>query len=84
MLVGLVAMADSTQFVMEGPEVVAMGEQFRLGFTLNERGTDLQLPDLSNFDVLMGPSTSQSSSIQIINGENNANIKLFLYFHSSG
>lgn len=69
MLVGLVAMADSTQFVMEGPEVVAMGEQFRLGFTLNERGTDLQLPDLSNFDVLMGPSTSQSSSIQIINGK---------------
>jgi hypothetical protein len=69
MLVGLVAMADSTQFVMEGPEVVAMGEQFRLGFTLNERGTELQLPDLSNFDVLMGPSTSQSSSIQIINGK---------------
>lgn len=69
MLIGLVAMADSTQFVMEGPEVVAMGEQFRLGFTLNDRGTDLQLPDLSNFDVLMGPSTSQSSSIQIINGK---------------
>jgi len=69
MLVGLVAMADSTQFVMEGPEVVAMGEQFRLGFSLNERGTDLQLPDLSNFDLLMGPSTSQSSSIQIINGK---------------
>ena len=69
MLVGLVARADSTQFVMEGPEVVAMGEQFRLGFTLNERGTDLQLPDLSNFDLLMGPSTSQSSSIQIINGK---------------
>jgi len=69
MLVGLVSLADSTQFVMEGPEVVAMGEQFRLGFTLNESGTDLQLPDLSNFDVLMGPSTSQSSSIQIINGK---------------
>jgi len=69
MLAGFVAMADSTQFVMEGPEVVAMGEQFRLGFTLNERGTDLQLPDLSNFDLLMGPSTSQSSSIQIINGK---------------
>jgi hypothetical protein len=49
--------------------VVAIGDQFRLGFTLNERGTDLQLPDLSNFDLLMGPSTSQSSSIQIINGK---------------
>ena len=69
MLVGSLAMADAIQFTMEGPEVVAAGEQFRLGFTLNERGTDLQLPDLSNFDVLMGPSTSQSSSIQIINGK---------------
>lgn len=69
MFAGLFAMADNIEFVMEGPEVVAMGEQFRLGFTLNDRGTDLQLPDLSNFDVLMGPSTSQSSSIQIINGK---------------
>jgi len=69
MFVGFMAMADSTQFTMEGPEVVANGEQFRLGFTLNENGSDLQLPDLSNFDVLMGPSTQQSSSIQIINGK---------------
>lgn len=69
MLVGYLAVADNIQFTMEGPEVVEAGEQFRLGFTLNGRGTDLQLPDLSNFDVLMGPSTSQSSSIQIINGK---------------
>lgn len=66
---GYAAMADSTQFTMEGPEVVALGEQFRLSFTLNESGSDLQLPDLSNFDVLMGPSTSQSSSFQMINGK---------------
>jgi len=69
MLIGYLAVADNIRFIMEGPEVVEAGEQFRLGFTLNERGTDLQLPDLSNFDVLMGPSTSQSSSIQIINGK---------------
>ena len=69
MLVGYLAVADNVRFTMECPEVVEAGEQFRLGFTLNERGTDLQLPDLSNFDVLMGPSTSQSSSIQIINGK---------------
>lgn len=69
MLIGYLAVADNVRFTMEGPEVVEAGEQFRLGFTLNERGTDLQLPDLSNFDVLMGPSTSQSSSIQIINGK---------------
>jgi hypothetical protein len=69
MVVGLMTMADNVEFVMEGPDVISVGEQFRLGFTLNDRGSDLQLPDLSNFDVLMGPSTSQSSSIQIINGK---------------
>jgi hypothetical protein len=68
LFIGYGAMADNIKFTMEGPEAVAMGEQFRLSFTLNENGSDLQLPDLSNFDVLMGPSTSQSSSIQIING----------------
>ncbi|MFY9150654.1 MAG: BatD family protein [Prolixibacteraceae bacterium] len=69
MLAGFMAMADIVQFTMEGPEVVGNGEQFRLSFSLNDSGSDLQLPDLSNFDVLMGPSTSQSSSIQIINGK---------------
>lgn len=80
MFAGYLAMADSVQFIMEGPEAVATGEQFRLGFTLNERGTDLQLPDLSNFDVLMGPSTSQSSSIQIINGKTTQSISFSYIF----
>jgi len=69
MFVSYFSMADNVHFTMEGPEAVAAGEQFRLGFSINQGGTDLQLPDLSNFDVLMGPSTSQSSSIQIINGK---------------
>ena len=61
--------ADNVRFIMSAPNVVSAGEQFRLSFTLNESGSDLQLPDLSNFEVLMGPSTTQSSSIQIINGK---------------
>ncbi len=61
--------AVDVRFTMSGPNVVSMGEQFRLSFSLNERGSNLQLPDLSEFDVLMGPSTSQSSSIQMINGQ---------------
>jgi hypothetical protein len=69
MFVGFFAIADNIQFTMEGPDAVAVGEQFRLSFTLNESGSNLTLPDLSNFDVLMGPSTSQSSSIQMINGK---------------
>lgn len=80
LLIGYAAMADNVRFVMEGPEAVAMGEQFRLGFTLNDRGTDLQLPDLSNFDVLMGPSTSQSSSFQMINGKTTQSVSFSYIF----
>ena len=69
LLVGYGASADNIRFTMEAPEAVAVGDQFRLSFTLNESGSDLQLPDLSNFDLLMGPSTSQSSSFQMINGK---------------
>lgn len=80
MLVGYGAMADSTQFIMEGPNVIAVGEQFRLSFTLNESGSDLQLPDLSNFDVLMGPSTSQSSNFQMINGKTTQSVSFSYIF----
>lgn len=74
------AEADSVKFTMSGPNVVSVGEQFRLSFTLNERGSDLQLPEISNFDVLMGPSTSQSSSIQIINGKTTQSVSFSYIF----
>lgn len=63
--------AEQTKFTMSAPNAVEMGQQFRLTFTLNERGSNLQLPPglTSNFDVLMGPSTGQSTSIQTINGQ---------------
>ncbi len=61
--------AEQTRFVMSAPNAVEVGKQFRLSFTINERGTNLKLPDLSNFDVLMGPSTGQSTSISTINGK---------------
>ncbi|MEZ5104121.1 MAG: BatD family protein [Draconibacterium sp.] len=64
----LPAQAEQTRFVMSAPNAVEMGKQFRISFTINERGTNLKLPDLSNFDVLMGPSTGQSTSISTING----------------
>lgn len=66
----IAAQAEQTQFVMSAPNAVETGKQFRLSFTINERGTNLKLPlDLkNNFDILMGPSTGQSTSIQTING----------------
>lgn len=63
------ARADEIRFTMSAPNAVSTGSQFRLTFTVNANGTKLQLPDLSNFEVLMGPSTSQSTSIQMINGQ---------------
>ena len=66
---GLSASADDIRFVMSAPNAVTTGSQFRLTFSLNDSGSKLQLPDLSNFEVLMGPSTAQSTSIQMINGQ---------------
>lgn len=64
------AHAEDTRFIMSAPNAVEMGKQFRLSFTLNERGTNLNLPPglTDNFDLLMGPSTGQSTSISTING----------------
>jgi hypothetical protein len=63
--------AVQTRFTMSAPNAVEMGKQFRLSFTLNEKGTNLKLPPgiENNFDILMGPSTSQSTSITSINGQ---------------
>ncbi len=62
--------AEKTRFVMSASNAVEMGKQFRLSFTLNERGNRLKLPPglSANFDILMGPSTGQSTSIRTVNG----------------
>lgn len=65
------ASAVQTRFTMEAPTAVEVGQQFRLSFTLNEQGSNLKLPPgiENNFDILMGPSTSQSFSSSTINGK---------------
>jgi len=69
---------------MSGPEVISTGEQFRLSFSLNDKGEDLQLPDLSDFNILMGPSTSQSSSFQMINGKTTQSVSYsYIYILSA-
>jgi len=66
----LSARAEDTRFTMSAPNAVENGKQFRLSFTLNDRGDNLQLPPglSDNFQILMGPSTGQSTSIRSING----------------
>jgi len=47
---------------------VSIGESFTLTYTLNNQGTDFRGPRLNGFDVISGPFTSTSSSIQSVNG----------------
>jgi hypothetical protein len=65
------AQAQDTRFTMSAPNAVENGKQFRLSFTLNQRGSKLHLPPglSDNFQILMGPSTGQSTSIRSINGK---------------
>ena len=47
---------------------VSIGESFTLTYTLNSQGTDFRGPRLNGLDVISGPFTSTSSSIQSVNG----------------
>lgn len=68
-LTGFTVKAQNVEFKAEAPEVVELGEQFRLSYSLNQKGTDLKVPTLEGFDLLMGPRTSQSTSVSNINGK---------------
>jgi len=63
------AKADDISFTANAPKAVEVGEQFRLQFTLNAKGSNFSEPDFADFQVLSGPNTSSSSSIQWINGK---------------
>lgn len=62
--------AEQPRLTADAPDVVVSGDQFRLVFTVNSQDIkDFRAPSISGFDVLMGPSRSQQSNIQIINGK---------------
>lgn len=66
--------ADKVRFVAEAADVVVSGDQVRLVFTVNSQDIkDFRAPSIKGFDVLMGPSRSQQSSIQIINEKRTSN-----------
>lgn len=67
---GYMAQAADVTFKAVAPNAVVMGQQFRLAYTVNAeaKASDLRIPELADFDVLMGPSVSSSMSTQIIGG----------------
>lgn len=55
--------------VADYPEVVRLGQQFTVSWTINSGGGEFTEPAFNGFYKLMGPQTSYSSSTQIINGK---------------
>ena len=71
------ASADVRAQSLQGkaPSHVAVGEQFRLSYTIATHDVhDIRIGNVpAAFDVLVGPSTSSSSSFQMINGKTSSN-----------
>lgn len=65
------ALADEkASFSASAPDVVVNGDQFRLTYTVTtQKIKDFRAPSIKDFEVLMGPSRSQQSNTQIINGK---------------
>lgn len=67
--ISVLSMAQKVTFQAAAQNVVAVGEQFQLTYTLNNQGTNFKPGAISGFRVLAGPSTSNSSSISVVNGK---------------
>lgn len=73
LLAGIVDRADAAgkvTFEASSPLTVAVGETFRVEFTLNAEPDkeSFKAPSFEGFDVLAGPSVSTGESLSIING----------------
>ena len=82
--------AEEVSFRVDAPMIVSVGEPFRVEFQLNAKPDKdtFVAPKFENFDVMAGPSVSQGSSVQIINGSMtksiNYNITYVLSAHETG
>ena len=81
LLIGIYVIADEVSFTASAPDAVAMGDQFRVSYTITTQNVkDFNAPTFKGFEVLYGPSRSQQQSVQIINGKTtSANSITFTY-----
>lgn len=61
--------ADEVKFTATAKPVVTAGERFQLNYKINAEGANFRGPNITDFQMLSGPNTSTSSSVQIINGK---------------
>jgi hypothetical protein len=68
--------AQDVSITATAPNVVKVGEQFRLNYVINARPSSFGAPEISDFYVLSGPNQSTSQSIQIINGRRTSSVTI--------
>lgn len=59
---------DEVSFKVICKKQVVVGEQFQVSYELNGDGKNFEAPNFNNFEIVGGPFSSSSSSVQIING----------------
>lgn len=68
-LIPLTLMGQDVEFKATAPGSVEEGKRFQLVYSVNKSGENLRVPEMNEFQILMGPTTSQRSQVQIINGK---------------
>ena len=70
-------MAAQTDIKVEAPNVVAADEQFNITFIIEgeDNPTDFQWASGEDFQVLWGPQSGRSTSIQVINGKRSKSVQ---------
>lgn len=68
--------AQDVTFKASAPEIVEVGQQFRLTYAVNAKAQNFSAQAVNGINVLAGPSTSQSNNVSIINGKVTQNFEL--------
>lgn len=63
------AFSEEVSFTATAPSAVVVGNQFRLSYKLNADGKNLRVSPFKDFRHLAGPTTSNSQSVNIVNGQ---------------
>ena len=80
------AAADEVTFEVKAPMMVAAGEAFRVEFSVSADPDkdSFTAPSFEGFDLLAGPSVSQSRSFQIVNGQSKASYNVSYFYVLAG
>ena len=76
LITGSGLLAQNVSITATAPNVVRVGEQFRLNYVVNAKPSSFSAPEINDFYVLSGPNQSTSQSIQIINGRRTSSVTI--------